>query len=262
MDNPIVSSKLKESEEDPDRNEQPTAPHLPQDRSRNSESICDQCSKVDWASVPSLATRVLLHNGERKLRSINESSAQLAASSCKICRILSLIKSPSLNRRQRFLYANPLSYQSFSSAALLPGSDEVTVLNDIPISDDEWSHGHRRYLVALKRSSNESPSILPSSIDYDKLKRLLSSCKENHGSVCTTRSPYQVPGLKVIDVSSRTVVEAPEDCQYLTLSYVWGRQADILTGDVLRCAPPLIEDAMSVTVALGYNYLWVDRYVS
>lgn len=263
MDNPGASSKLKESEEDAGPNEQATAPHLPQDRSRNSESICDQCSKVDWASVPSLAAADKVHYCVQKLRSINESSGQLAASSCKICRILSLIVlSPSLGQRQRFLYAEPLSYQLFSPEILRLKTDGVTVLSHSSNKYNEWSIGRSKYLVAVTRSSNSSSLILPSSIDYNMFKRLLSSCKENHGTACSTRSPYQITGLKVIDVSLRTVVEAPEDCQYLALSYVWGRQVDPFTGDVLQCVSPLIEDAMSVTIALGYNYLWIDRYVS
>jgi len=34
----------------------------------------------------------------------------------------------------------------------------------------------------------------------------------------------------------------------------------IITGDHLEDAPRTIEDSITVTKALGYRYLWVDRY--
>lgn len=259
----VFSSKRKRSEEDTGPNERLTAPHLPQDQNRNSESICDQCSQVDWDSVPTLAARGLLHKRTPGLRAIDASHWELASSSCKICRMLSLIKSPSLGRTQCMVYAIPLSQQWYSSASQLPGSEKITVLSIEPTTHPHGTIYSPKCLVALERSGDqESRIILPSSIKYDKLKRLLRSCEENHGSLCTARPLHQVSGLRVIDVSLRTIVEAPENCRYLALSYVWGPQSDSITGDSLRCAPPLIEDAVSVTIALGYNYLWVDEYVS
>lgn len=258
-----VSTKRKRSDDDTGPNERPRAPHQPQDRSRNSESICDKCNQVEWASVPTLAARRLLHGCKQDLRPSNESQRQLAASSCRICRILSLIKPPSLDQRQCMIFAQELSSKWPSPAAQLPGSSQITVLS----IESKEHHARPSYeakcLVALKSNDDkESSFILPSSINYDALKRIARSCEENHGSSCTARSPYQVSGLRVIDVSSRTVMEAPQNCRYLALSYVWGRQPDPITGDALQCAPPLIEDAISVTIALEYNYLWVDRYVS
>ncbi|PQE09993.1 hypothetical protein CJF31_00003918 [Rutstroemia sp. NJR-2017a BVV2] len=45
---------------------------------------------------------------------------------------------------------------------------------------------------------------------------------------------------------------------YVTLSYVWGdEQRRQKVGPNL---PPTIEDAIHVTLKLGYQYLWVDRY--
>lgn len=258
----ILSKERKRSEEDAGPNERPTAPHLPQNRGRNLESICDQCSQVDWASVPTLAARGLLDSRARVLRPINETSTQLAASFCRICRILSLINFQPLGRPQCIVYAKRLSEQWSSSAALLQGSKKVTVLSISSESDDRWPADHPGCLVALTRSGdNDIQLILPSSINYDKLNHLARSCEESHGSLCTASSFHQVSGLRVIDVSSRTVVVAPEDCRYLALSYVWGQQPDIITGDALRGAARLIEDAISVTIALECKYLWVDRYV-
>lgn len=259
----MVSAKRKRSAEDAGPNVRLTAPHPPENWSRNSESICDHCSQVDWASIPTLAARGLLDNRMRVLRPINENSSQLAASSCRICRILSLLNCPSLGQRQCIVYAKRLSEQWSSSAAHIQGSKKVTVLSIAPEAHDGWPINHPRCLVALPRSGDEdSRLILPRSINYDKLKHLIRSCQETHSSLCTAGSFYQVSGLRVIDVSSRTVVVAPENCRYLALSYVWGQQPGPTNGDSLQSAPPLIQDAISVAIALEYKYLWVDKYVS
>lgn len=262
MDNHVFSSKRKGSKEDAGPSERSRAPHQPQDKSRNSESICDQCSQVDWASVPTLAARGELDICARVLRPINESSSQLAASSCRICRILSLIKSPSLSRRQCFVYAEQLSKKRASSASPVPGSTKVTVLSIAEKYYIQELYEHTRCLVALTRNGDEESCLMPpSSINYDKLKRLARFCEKNHNSTCTAGTLHPVSGLRVIDVSSRMVVEAPRNCRYLALSYVWGQQPDPFTSETLRYPAPLIEDAISVTTALEYDYLWVDRYV-
>lgn len=258
---PVLTSRDKSSEEDTSPNVWSTAPHLPQDLSRNLESICDECRVVNWNNVPTLAARGLLLTRSRRLRPINANSKQLAASSCRICRLLSLIAPPLLGQSQCMVYAQILSNNASTSASQLPGSRHITALI-IGSNGGNRFDRMRKCLVALTGSEvEESRLMLPSSVNYDRLKHLAKYCEGTHGDMCTTGSLDQVPGLMVIDVSSREVMEAPKNCRYLALSYVWGQQPDHLAADALRCAPPLIEDAISVTIALEYRYLWVDRYV-
>jgi hypothetical protein len=58
------------------------------------------------------------------------------------------------------------------------------------------------------------------------------------------------------------VVAAPHRCWYLALSYVWGSQKAraVHTGEKLSSLPQTIEDAIIVTLKLGFQYLWVDMY--
>ncbi len=100
-------------------------------------------------------------------------------------------------------------------------------------------------------------------------------------------------GLRVIDVKHRRLVDAPEHCEYIALSYVWGgvpmprlpqstREACNCWGIyspgveterssnkhrvVCSCRsiqlpnnyPQTIEDSIELALGLGYNYLWVD----
>jgi hypothetical protein len=58
-------------------------------------------------------------------------------------------------------------------------------------------------------------------------------------------------------------MSAPEDCQFVALSYVWGddyASAAESTSKPLHF-PLTVEDSLLATLALGYQYLWVDRYV-
>ncbi|KAI1355540.1 heterokaryon incompatibility protein-domain-containing protein [Xylaria sp. FL0043] len=55
------------------------------------------------------------------------------------------------------------------------------------------------------------------------------------------------------------------DLEYVALSYVWGRNNDFstLTKGCLELPtllPRVIEDAILVTLSLGYRFIWIDRY--
>lgn len=87
-----------------------------------------------------------------------------------------------------------------------------------------------------------------------QIRSQVAECERIHENVMR---PEPVQGLKVIDCKSRVVVPASEGCKYAALSYVWG---EAKSGTNLEF-PATIEDAISITRALGLGYLWVDRYV-
>ncbi|PQE32253.1 heterokaryon incompatibility protein [Rutstroemia sp. NJR-2017a WRK4] len=86
--------------------------------------------------------------------------------------------------------------------------------------------------------------------------------------------PIVLPeGFRVIDVERDKVVLAPENCQYVALSYVWGEMTRtsalmLRKGNVQQLAedfsiprsnlPATIRDAMVVCAKIGKRYLWVD----
>lgn len=111
-------------------------------------------------------------------------------------------------------------------------------------------------------------------IDYDMVQAWIKQCAYHHGcrkylSHTDIRAKsIRVPGFKLIDCRMGTVVLADsirlEDgaasLQYIALSYVWG---DTHTREhTKRVFPKTIQDSICVVLALGYQYLWVDRYVS
>jgi hypothetical protein len=96
-------------------------------------------------------------------------------------------------------------------------------------------------------------------IDYGLLSGWLNKCRYEHEAAYCWPETKSIPGMKIINCHTRCVVDAERGCQYVTLSYVWG--GALTNGDTLGSYPPTIEDAITVTVALGFRYLWVDRYV-
>ena len=98
------------------------------------------------------------------------------------------------------------------------------------------------------------------------------TCFDRHGMNCQRAMSMSRPNsLRFVDVIDRCIVTAINDCKYVVLSYVWGSTTTCLLtrntaatyaqpGSLSRdLIPATIEDAMTVTVALGERYLWVDR---
>lgn len=68
--------------------------------------------------------------------------------------------------------------------------------------------------------------------------------------------------MKLIDVTTRLIVDASPAFKYAALSYVWGYgPAPTVAIDQLPDQlPRTIEDNMEATAQLGIKHLWVDRY--
>jgi hypothetical protein len=67
--------------------------------------------------------------------------------------------------------------------------------------------------------------------------------------------------MKVIDYKPHRLVPAMGK-QYVALSYVWGTEeaAVQFSGIIPAELPPTIQDAITATLNLGYQFLWIDRY--
>jgi hypothetical protein len=109
-------------------------------------------------------------------------------------------------------------------------------------------------------------NLLKAHVDFGILKGWLDFCSINHVDTCALLNQRALLGLRVIDCCTGTIIQAPSDCDYLALSYVWGSTASSDDGNpedvnLLNCnAPNLVKDAILATKCLGYRYLWVDRY--
>ena len=118
---------------------------------------------------------------------------------------------------------------------------------------------------------NSRPSSPLQTFPRERLLKLLEHCRQDHGRCSSSRLKVRFPrGARVIDCVSREVIPLNQDWQYLALSYVWGPASHHPQGMDTRMVcqstqlpaalPQTIEDAVEVTTALGFKYLWIDRY--
>jgi hypothetical protein len=211
-------------------------------------ALCDRCARISW-KLPSCFER-------RICCTLHETAEDLLLSSCRIC-------------------------QSFGKAISVFTCDiaEVDVLIDCygtvdfgcnnATLDDRYAGGYRSQLsydareLATANTYTLHMADEMRSVDMDLVKHWLWECKDT-GEDCTPVQQSFPHGIKVIDCSRRRVVQAPEGCAYVALSYVWGKahsQVNSHSWGMAMDFPQTIEDSIQVTRHLGYRYLWVDRYV-
>ncbi|KAK8092097.1 hypothetical protein PG997_002458 [Apiospora hydei] len=84
---------------------------------------------------------------------------------------------------------------------------------------------------------------------------------------------FGIPGMRVIDCYSYTIVDHAPGMAYFALSYVWGLAgADMVAIDAAQQAgeakalplpkmiPRVVSNAIQVVAEVGYRYVWVDQF--
>jgi hypothetical protein len=94
--------------------------------------------------------------------------------------------------------------------------------------------------------------------DFRTMKDWVYDCEHQHGLDCNPGNTEYIKNLNVIDCKRFTVIPAPPNCKFVALSYVWGPATIPVP---LKDAPATIKDSITVTLTLGYQYIWIDRYV-
>ena len=114
-------------------------------------------------------------------------------------------------------------------------------------------------------------------IDIEMVRNWINCCQISHGDHCSSSElPLRLHQIYLIDVKESSLVLAPADSRYITLSYVWGDTAAVKTtksnliylstpgsisADVDNLAiPKTIRDAIRLVLLLGERYLWVDSF--
>lgn len=275
LDDPYLNfpSKGQQQEEANPSDQQMAPKQPPEDKLHNDGIFCDDCKAVNWSSLPTLAANGSLESEDLILRPLNAKVEELRNSSCRICALLSTMKQPLLNREQCVLKALPLSWHHSYNGLEIPrllhriqhtgmSPTQCTVLGITGENSMEKGYYNQPSFAVIRRDDLEFRRIPSSSVDYNEFKGLVKVCEEKHERCRTTGSHPNVIGLEVIDIRTQAVIKAPDQCKYLALSYVWGKQADNSSVHNILDSPLVIKDAISVTKVMGHNYLWVDRYVS
>ncbi|GAP90725.1 putative tol protein [Rosellinia necatrix] len=112
------------------------------------------------------------------------------------------------------------------------------------------------------------PRLVSPEYDPTIIQTWLQVCRAHHIG-CRFDQPPSA-SLILIDCRSRRILNASDiksgpEIEYVSLSYVWGDNTDmaeiVWDGHNLPLTLPLVvQDAIQVTLTLGYYYLWVDKY--
>lgn len=141
-----------------------------------------------------------------------------------------------------------------------------------------WHKGRRFQWIEFEVVVREKGESFPvprkldalTRVDFERLGGLIRDCEENHEECkVILKTPDE---MKVIDLKSMSIVDAPPECRYCALSYVWGQPRKpwltltrentnslrVLNSLVGVNLPRTILDAITVSKELGQRYLWVD----
>ena len=220
--------------------------HVKRNPGPPNDRLCAQCTKLKLDAVFSGRRPVLKDHIMKNLGPV----ATWPVDSCSLCSLLAALL-PSSERQRRGYKLRLLSADRFLSTI------GTAVLR---LDSDSYSS----VLVPLPQGENCVRLLEENSIDFDILLGWLRRCQYEHGGTCDLPTSPRVPFLKLIDCHTRRIVPASNH-QYLALSYTWGPEPksvgedndlDFLPDDL----PDTIEDAITVTRKLGFQYLWIDRY--
>jgi len=244
-------------------------------------TLCARCTAIDFDRAFSLQ---IAHTKSQLVSSLGPINDSQKSSSCPLCQLFA-----EMSLDTKYIEKNAQSdyeLRAFSSLAVFGDTrrdvtssrdriardvQDSVVLGVISKQDHLRDVGHQRGFIALddhllsitQDTTFRVCEVKRDTIDFNRMTSWLEFCRTNHSKTCNSSSEAVVQGLKVIDCTTRRIVFASKGWKYAALSYVWGSSSSAEPSSLNYLPdtiPATIEDAMNVTVQLGLQYLWIDRY--
>lgn len=246
------------------------------------KGLCTRCDRiVGWFFLDPETFAATLKPGfpvHNRAESICDIEVSKQSSSCKLCTVLKAI-TPGNGK-----YANDGAARlALSTVAVFFGFDSERY-SKVPIffvapgtTKGPGVHfrciWHQETLVTSTafEFSNADPSRegvairpLTAQADLSLVKDWIQTCDKLHAD-CVPKGGIELQGFILIDCKDgrNILVDGDIYMKYVTLSYVWGSEKSDgpdSYGRLPRVLPDLITGVMRVILALGYRYLWIDRY--
>lgn len=244
--------------------------------------LCGRCQDLNileflnkdlpWELTSELNARA--QKGTNTFQSLGKTGSTEFWNDCALCLCLfALTPNPSSPDQDIFLLTD------WSMNRLAGETDTITDLDGwgqfpkcllITLSDDDSSI-QQQFSTQLHRGDalcvvqEDDPShclagriIDPKALNINIIQDWLRTCDNLHTFKCSPSWTQEIPDLKLVDVTTRTIVKPPtHSFQYLALSYVWGgvHQHAYQLGSKLADLPAVIDDAIHFTRLLGKQYL-------
>ena len=240
----------------------------------STKTVCRRCGEI--VARTRQAPPVTAGNDRKKITTFMETRSELLSSSCVFCWLLASIMRDVDDGFARDLcaYSANLTYARARPRAL----EECGVSDSTLIGFRRHSTRTPREEVATApsdfigiistkgRGERIGPRIIDAQkADFSLVRAWMSYCHSKHKGLCKPQVTKNLASLRVIDVDAQKVVPAPKNCQYVALSYVWGSPRGETGCDENQgqlTFPQVVHDSFIVTREAGYQYLWVDKYVS
>jgi hypothetical protein len=121
--------------------------------------------------------------------------------------------------------------------------------------DPHWSR-NTVFEIVLPQDAELGPSsrlLNPNSIDFNRIRHWLQLCSRADLELQPHAVTHQLSGFRLVHCASRQIIEPPQGCLYVALSYVWGKvQPEQVQNQRF---PQTIEDAIRVCLELGFEYI-------
>jgi hypothetical protein len=244
-------------------------------RPKRSDQLCVRCRSLNIHRLFQMpkTDKTSIKSWEAYIYPLGVVQKSMSQARCPLCRLFAAILPQNLKatRKNYVLKAFSAIQHQFRYTYRTKQMLDSTILSIGPTNAVLWNpkFEHKLGTIHLARKHiDDKRSILgnrihPSKIDYDIARSWIHYCKSYHKSYCNQQSSTfatSIPGFKLIDCETRQVSRHIERVDYVALSYVWGNACHASTRFVPKPASRTIEDAIIVTKALGFRYLWIDRY--
>ncbi|WAO96205.1 HET domain-containing protein [Fusarium falciforme] len=225
-------------------------------RRSDSSPLCKRCRRIN---LNALFRRSHLTKVGEEVQGWEGPVDQANLDSCPLCQLVM----KTFRRSKEEMIENEKQLRSFSSRRIMDqgwASIDTTLL-----SLDQYHHYGIPYIVSQSKHM-EIVRLLGPRTNFDLVKSWLRYCRTRHGKTCATVRGNDelgmISSLKFIDCDTNTIIPA-NGMPYIALSYLWGGGLNSAVSSVNSLpddVPKTIKDAMTATRAMGFRYLWVDRY--
>lgn len=245
-----------------------------------STDFCERCRSIDFESISKLR---ICHGLGVHVLDLEATYEELEASSCSLCRLFGAAGySNLLTKCQLRAFSAKATLAGRNWGDLIPIQDSV-LLGVEPLRIENHLVAESQYLImleslrktgliALNRTARSVPHtsfqyrpIAAHRFDAEWSKQYIEYCQQHHPVGCAIEPAISL-NLRVIDCKLRKVEMAHPGCKYVALSYVWGSPSSsdspgcVANQALPTTIPRTIRDSIDVTLALGYDYLWIDKY--
>ena len=256
--------------------------------------LCSRCLAIDFDCAFNIKLKGPARDSGKSIVALGDLNETQRISSCQLCRLWVEVRPDTMGPFELRAFPSRLFEIDRTNGMALHkkvcGLDESIYLAVVQKGlylptkaryDFRDDLGKTGFICPLKRPELPSSQLYCGRlrrelVDFDLMSTWIEFCRTHHTKLCELQKPKLVIGLRIIDCVGRRIISASENVEYLALSYVWGSLPSIgssyddgsmpsLESSSVRilsesAVPRVINDAISVTRALEFRYLWVDRY--